>query len=296
MKAIPIFLSSDNNYAPFVATTIASACDNTESFCNFYVLDSGISDENKEKICKLKSLFSNFSIEFIKIDLGKDLKSIEYKNDCIHVTLSTYNRFLIPKLKPNLGKVLYLDIDIIVLDNISKLYDLQLDKYSVAAVSEINTNNKNAKERCKSLNLDNMHNYFNAGVLIIDIQKWIKEDVSQKLFDIEKKYRDKLHWADQDVLNILFNNNYLRIPEKFNFMTGEQKIDSEIIIRHYNTEIKPWHFLPNLKTSLVKNCEAFWKYMKMTNFYSEMESKCIYKTQEDLKKLRLQKLIGRING
>ena len=36
---IPIFLSSDNNYAPFVATTIASICDNTKSFCDFYVLD-----------------------------------------------------------------------------------------------------------------------------------------------------------------------------------------------------------------------------------------------------------------
>ena len=39
MYRIPIFLSSDNNYAPFVATTIASVCDNTKSFCDFYILD-----------------------------------------------------------------------------------------------------------------------------------------------------------------------------------------------------------------------------------------------------------------
>ena len=42
MSNIPIFLSSDDNYAPFVATTIASICDNTKSFCEFYVLDGGI--------------------------------------------------------------------------------------------------------------------------------------------------------------------------------------------------------------------------------------------------------------
>ena len=50
-ESIPIFLSSDNNYAPFVATTIASICDNTESYCDFYILDGGIDEENKKKIC-----------------------------------------------------------------------------------------------------------------------------------------------------------------------------------------------------------------------------------------------------
>ena len=44
MYRIPIFLSSDNNYAPFVATTIASICDNTKSFCDFYILDGGIEE------------------------------------------------------------------------------------------------------------------------------------------------------------------------------------------------------------------------------------------------------------
>ena len=47
---IPIFLSSDNNYAPFVATTIASICDNTKSFCEFYILDGGITQEIKSTI------------------------------------------------------------------------------------------------------------------------------------------------------------------------------------------------------------------------------------------------------
>lgn len=68
---IPVFLSSDNNYAPFVATTIASICDNTKSFCEFYVLDGGIKEENKAKICELKNKFNNFSIEFIEIDVKK---------------------------------------------------------------------------------------------------------------------------------------------------------------------------------------------------------------------------------
>ena len=50
MSNIPIFLASDNNYAPFVATTIASICDNTKSFCNFYILDGGISKKIRIKL------------------------------------------------------------------------------------------------------------------------------------------------------------------------------------------------------------------------------------------------------
>lgn len=53
MSYIPIFLSSDNNYAPYIAIAIASICDNTKSFCNFYILDGGISKENKSYINSL---------------------------------------------------------------------------------------------------------------------------------------------------------------------------------------------------------------------------------------------------
>ena len=56
MYRIPIFLSSDNNYAPFVATTIASICDNTKSFCDFYILDGGIEEEKKEKIFQRENI------------------------------------------------------------------------------------------------------------------------------------------------------------------------------------------------------------------------------------------------
>ena len=69
MTNIPIFLPSDNNYAPFLATTVVGILKNTKSFIDFYVLDSGISEENQEKIRSLKNFFPNFSIEFIKSSL-----------------------------------------------------------------------------------------------------------------------------------------------------------------------------------------------------------------------------------
>ena len=134
---IPIFLSSDNNYAPFVATTIASICDNTKSFCEFYILDGGITQENQEKICKLKVQFNNFSIEFIKIDVEKTFKNIDYKNICNYVTISTYNRFLIPMLKLNTDKAIYLDVDVIVVGDILKFYEQDLNNHIIGAIPDL---------------------------------------------------------------------------------------------------------------------------------------------------------------
>ena len=295
-KMLPIFLSSDNNYAPFLASTIASICDNTKSNCKFYILDGGITSENQQKIQNLKKKFINFSIEFIKIDSDSQLKTIDYKNKCEHVSISTYNRFLIPELKPTLNKILYLDVDIIALGDIRELFQANLEGCLLGAISETNTNPKNAQERCDSLQLNKTHKYFNAGVLLFDIQDWIKNGVAERLFKTEKEYRDKLFWADQDILNIVFNNQYKELSEKYNFMTGEQTLESEIIIRHFNTDLKPWQFSPNIKTSLVKNSDAFWKYIQMTEFYEEVKEKCLYKTQDDINKLRMQRLMGKINA
>ena len=131
---IPIFLSSDNNFAPFVATTIASICDNTKSFCEFYILDGGITEENKEKICQLKDKFSNFLIEFIGIN---ELIDESFKNAVInerYFSKSMYSRLLIPTIKPDLRKVIYSDVDVIFKCDIEQYYQQNIEGYAIACV------------------------------------------------------------------------------------------------------------------------------------------------------------------
>lgn len=294
MKSIPIFLSSDNNYAPFVATTIASICDNTKSFCDFYILDGGIEEKNKEKICKLKEQFNNFSIEFIKIDLEKEFSSIHYENCCKHVSLSTYNRFLIPKLKPELKRILYLDVDIIVLGDISELYNQNLEGCMLGAVPE-QISEKEIVVYKKILKLSKNHNYFNAGILLIDLEQWISKDIMSKLFKIEIKRREDLLHADQDVLNICFNDKYKVLDFKYNYETNNnrelEQNRPDIVIRHFNTGIKPWDILPTIKTNLINNIDDFYYYLSKTLFNDSVLENCQYRSSEQLHKLRLMKLL-----
>lgn len=288
---IPIFLSSDNNYAPFVATTIASICDNTKSFCEFYILDGGITQENQEKICKLKVQFNNFSIEFIKIDVEKTFKNIDYKNICNYVTISTYNRFLIPMLKLNTDKAIYLDVDVIVVGDILKFYEQDLNNHIIGAIPDLCRNEEYLNNIKECLGLKSDSKYFNAGVLLINCQKWRENNVTNKLFDIEVKYRKFLRMADQDVLNIFFEDNY----EIYNQMYNEQDVSDNFVIRHFSGNIKPWQadFYIHSKTKKpckIANIDLFWKYAKMTAFYSEileiknnfLKSNLLYKRFNDL--------------
>lgn len=282
---IPIFLSSDNNYAPFVATTIASICDNTESFCDFYILDGGINAENRAKIQGLTEQYRNFSIEYINIDDEKYFKGFIANS---YVTLPAYYRFIIPQLKQNLKKILYLDVDIIAKNDILELFNIDLGDKVIGAVKDLGdsyyiTNLKNNVE------INPSHTYFNSGVLLIDCEKWRRQNITEKLFDIEKKYRGKLLCNDQDVLNKVFENNYKMLPEKFNALT----ITGETVIRHYYTTPKPWEIEQNIKNSdlLINDIESFWQYAKKTPFYEQLLSNCKYKSSAQIQLLMLYKKI-----
>ena len=159
MTNIPNFLSSDNNYAPLVATTIASICDHTTSFCEFYVLDDNISDESKSKIEKLKEKFKNFSVDFIGVDtnLFSDFQLT------VGISKAGYSRFLIPQLKQDIKKLLYIDVDIICLKDIAELYNIDLGHYSLGAVPEpFDKFQFNSKY------------HFNSGIMLINNEDFVK--------------------------------------------------------------------------------------------------------------------------
>ena len=297
---IPVFLSADNNYAPFVATTMASILDNTNSYIDFYILDSGITEENQEKIKELKNKFDNFSVEFLRINTEKEFSNIEHSNsgNNSYITIATYNRLLIPKLKPDLKKIIYLDCDVVALSDIKELYDIDLEGCGLGACWNISYKNKALDEK-KNLEMSDDMKYFNAGVLLIDIQKWIDDDVVSKLYEIEQKYRGKFLNVDQSILNKYFDGNYKIIDIKFNGIDSDCILNSpkNIVIRHYASSDKPWHFLPDILGDIYPNLNDFWHYAEMTAFTDDIK-KCVKPLQEHNKmrlKLRAYKIMGQKN-
>ena len=284
---IPVFLSADNGYAPFVATTIASICDHTRSFIDFYILDGGITEENKRKIEELKKLFSNFSIEFFDIDAND--KFGDFVN-CLHYSKTMYARFFIPFLKPELQKVLYSDVDVVFLDDIAKMYQENLHGYIIGAVPESFVSDVGRKRFCAMLGLAEEHQIFASGNLIIDCDKWRQSNITEKLFEINKLRKKDDMWVDQTLLNICFNNDYCILADKYCYTIQHDVCfgKKNVTVCHYNGPVKPWHINPNTETSSMPYLKEFWKYAEMTCFYDELIAKTQNKDFEQQQLCKLQ--------
>ena len=95
MDNVNIVLSSDNNYSQHLGVVLCSIFENKKSDynINIYVIDGGISKENKEKLNELEKKY-HFFISYLYVD-SKMLPNLVING---HVTESTYYRILIPKL------------------------------------------------------------------------------------------------------------------------------------------------------------------------------------------------------
>lgn len=240
-EKINIIIASDCNYLCHATVVMLSVLINTDNPENvfFYFLDEGIGDENQsylsQQICDLGS-----SIVFIDID-----KSIfESFHISGHIKHSAYYRILAPLILPsNMTKALYLDSDLMLLKDISKLYSMNLEDAIIAAVED-------------SIEQDDMHmkllnkvdrRYFNSGVLIIDLVKWREQNITEKVFDYIKENPEKLKYWDQDALNVIFDGRWHSLPYEWNvqtaFFDSEKYCEScsNPAIVHFTTDVKPWH-------------------------------------------------------
>ncbi|MGN0929837.1 MAG: glycosyltransferase [Alphaproteobacteria bacterium] len=242
-----IFFAVDNNYVEQLYVAIKSILTNAylEDWFNFYILDGGISRKNKRLLSKLKSEKAN--IEYLKVD-EKLFEAFPENID--YITKATYFRFLIPQLKPNLKKCLYLDCDIVVNGSLRELYNIDLrDNYIGAVQDGSNVTDEHGK------NVLGVDAYFNAGVLLINNEKWVKDDVMGQLMNNVSQLQNKLLYNDQDVLNYTFKGKVKFIDWKFNMQTcfftemiKPYKMSIEEIsnakqkpvIVHYSNADKPW--------------------------------------------------------
>lgn len=273
----------DDNYAALLNIAMASILKNAASkdVFNFYILHKGLSKTNQNKLDLLQKIHP-FNIEFIDIDEEKYL--LEFKKPAIWANKVCYYRILAPQILDKLDKILFIDVDIIVNGRLNELYELDLgDKVIGAVASPIS---EDEKEHIPTLNLSKNHKYFYAGLMLIDVKKWLENDIYKKAVTIDENHPQGLKWADMDILNIIFDNNYLAIHPKYSIWPGLNFAPYEYNIENYykiyegvnsHDEVKeafyhpiiyqlaggakPWRNCATLATK-----KLFYKYAKLTKF------------------------------
>jgi lipopolysaccharide biosynthesis glycosyltransferase len=255
-----LVVAADDKYAMPMAVTLFSALVNYtgKDPLEIYVFDGGISRANQIKVkrCVDRASSQKATLHWVKTDPDKvrNLESIRWFSQAM------YLRLLIPDYLPkNCEKVLYLDSDLIVEDDLAKLWGTRIDDHAIHAVQDPLmpfVTDAYGKKQCLRTGAD----LFNTGVLLLNLRRFRSERLRDKAFDYIKRMKGRLYLPDQDALNFAANENWGRLHPRWNIPISQittkgglwntiswkrmelmvDKLLDSPGIYHFMGDIKPW--------------------------------------------------------
>lgn len=243
-----ILCCTDHNFVIPMGVMMHSLCvNNTGNELHFHVfVDNSVTQEQKNEIGAVVN--EGDTISFYTIDVSSIQQYLIVK--VANFPISIYYRLLLADILPeSVHKVLYLDADIIVRHNLTKLYDTNIDNVALAAVTEPDGSDGS----CERLGYPSELGYFNSGVILFNLDYFRKNNVTEKLINFIKENPEKLGCPDQDTLNFVLRNEKRMLPLKYNVQEGFFRVRPEALatkeqlsaiqdpyIVHFTTNEKPW--------------------------------------------------------
>ena len=198
--------------ARYILTTIVAIRSivkhiNASCFYKLYI----IADKNVQKTWEDEygdeKYPDNFKLIFVNESIEIENLSFEH----LYVSKAALLKFWIPELLPQLNKVLYIDGDVLVEDDLEDLFNIDISKYYAAAVKDMATYDDNYPD------LIGIQKYFNSGVMLLNLSELRKNNVCEKLIE-EKKCQKYQRFMDQDAFNLAFKDKVLFISPIYNYM------------------------------------------------------------------------------
>ena len=222
---INIVLICDEKYIIPTKVTINSIIQNKkkeEKIC-IYVIAVGLLFSDLESIMQLQEEWVD--IKVIIPDSFFDNIFIKHP----HVSKAALYKFLIPELI-DVEKILYLDSDMLALDDLESLYNTELNHMYAAVVRDIIA-------ECH-FHFHHRHNiayYFNSGMMLLNLKALREQQIAQKLIAVRENDSSNL-FMDQDTFNKVFNNKVILVSPKYNYMQTSNFYSLDEISAFYNLD------------------------------------------------------------
>lgn len=241
-KVLHIAITFDENYiSPVYALLTSVYVNNQDHVIAVHAITSGVTPAQQVELNNYIAKYDG-TICFYAID--KDFGINFRLPETLWWTTSIYYRLLFPQLLPaSVHKFLYLDTDIIILQNLRELFATELSGRPIAAVQD---------KIVLRPELPMLHpeSYFNSGVMLVDKTAWLAQNISAKAIEFIQNNAEKLVNPDQDALNAALLGNWVKLEKRFNLMFEEVPADllrnnyaeflRGIVVLHYTTQHKPW--------------------------------------------------------
>lgn len=281
-------IATDKNFIMQACVLIKSIEFTQKSKSKIFILHDDLNENDKSLII---SQFNSEIIEIVFFYVKLDNFNFHTENK-VHLSKATYFRLYLHKLlPPEIDRILYLDCDMIVLDNLENLYNIDFhDKPCAVVIDMFN----NCEEIYNRLNYQQDSGYFNAGMILINLPIWKKEEISEKALSFIQSHPKKCLAHDQDALNKALSGNFIISSVRYNMQLDFFRDYSNLIVNkiyyqdinhsikkpaiiHFTGPTKPWY----------KNClhpyKNHWKLFLSKTFWSNYKFE--YKFESTIKKI-----------
>lgn len=264
---------------PGTHVTLASMLKHTRGVFDVILFADQVSDADKvllQQTVERNSIKVNFEIRDYSPKAPKAANSL-------HGNTTTYGRLYLSELLPECDFVLYLDCDLVINYDVEAIFNIKTDKLLIADGVGVRKYTLDVP-LFKAANVDLDGQYFNAGVLGINLKRWRELNALQLCFNAMEQFPNMFVAADQSVLNCTFHNDFYCAGDDINYpvypITPYYAVPPKKIV-HFVGSPKPWDFGGSLHpnhhlwqswksaTTLPK---YLFRYYSLRRIYSTMSS------------------------
>ncbi len=288
MKKVPVVISSDNKIFFTVGVVLVSLLENAspETFYEINVLlASDVTTENKEKLLKLYDTYKNMTLNMV--DMGAKFRDIPHTSG-YHVNYVSAYKMLVPEMFPQYDKVIYLDTDILVRDDLQEFYNQNIGENYIAGVPIPSYDISNT-QLLTLLDIPTLDYYINAGVILMNLKKIRTDGIDKQWISLLGSYKGSV---DQHILNKVCYGMTCHVPLKYNVCFSE--------LQAYKNEQTYCYYSPFDVRNAIENPSVFhwtgkqkpWIYSNvfLAQEWLQYFSKTPFKTH--LTRKKLDKLTG----
>ena len=275
---IPVAMATDANYVLPTVVAMTSLFENAGKSTTYKVKVLVPGNMNEESKAKMKSLEKKYGRHTVDFHDMKDAFSDSFVSR--DITVASYYRLKLPTIFGEEKRCLWLDGDIIVLHDLTSLYNIGVDDYYWAGVPD----EPRVNEIMRTTAFEDHSKYVCAGITVLNLERMRKDGLEERFIETVNEKQSLLNYHDQDVLNYVCFDGILDLPLKYGifsrWLSEPDYEKNEIVKKLFSKKewneavsdpyiihfaaVKPWK---NLNTARYY---LWWDYAQKTDFYKEI--------------------------
>jgi lipopolysaccharide biosynthesis glycosyltransferase len=242
---VQLALAFDKGYlTPFYTLLTSLFQHNSNNVVALHIIATGLTQQEQQGIINYVAE-EKCSVKFYVIENVDVEQFVMPDHEVTYLSPAIYYRLFFPFLIKDVSRILYIDVDTLVVGNLYEIFSFDMKGFPAAAVTDTDMPVRS------ELGIFSTEDYFNSGVLLIDIPNWKEQQITEHALQIIQERPQLIkQYPDQDALNMALKGNWFRLPTAYNLMRMyvpnevPKRRFSEFLkeqkIIHYNGK-KPWN-------------------------------------------------------